>query len=168
MESETIQTQIYQPPIWKICSSKWIHLPPRDRGESSKKSLKPAPRNGRWRLAWAFLERILRDLQDETLKHINFTRWFFVTKLHPRSLEVTIPTIWKGHVNSPSRKGHQLAELPGKYHWLSKDLNPPNILKFQPPKNPPKNHHRIRGWNLAAKRRRLLVVFQHCNYPPWN
>ena len=46
-----------------------------------------------------------------------FTGWFKVTFFFPRSLEVTNNLLEKGHVNSPSQKGHKLAELPGR-HWI--------------------------------------------------
>ena len=36
------------------------------------------------------------------------TRWFKPWPWYPRSLEVTVPTFPKGHVNSPSQKGHEL------------------------------------------------------------
>ena len=74
-------------PIWKICSSTWIISP--GSGENSK-CLKPPP------------------------SMVSFTRWFTLTFFIP-SLEVTIPTFPKGHVNSltiPKRSNSQNCQVP--------------------------------------------------------
>ena len=59
--------------------------------------------------SWSLVLRM-----STTPKHIVSHRIQVVTKLHPRWLEVTYSNpFFKGHVNSPSQKGHLLAELPG-------------------------------------------------------
>ena len=48
---------------------------------------------------------------------------------HPRSLEVTISTIWKGHGNSPSQKGH--FESPGLFFSLKTNLKWPLLQSIR-------------------------------------
>ena len=53
-------------------------------------------------------------VNKEKKNNLLTTRWFFVTKLHPQTLKVTIPTIRKSHVFTHHPKKVTIAELPGR------------------------------------------------------
>ena len=113
---------LVEPPIWKICSSKWVHLPQGSGWKLKKNYLKPPQQHHNNQQTTTTFNSAPPDppKHDRVATSVavgRLDRCFRPWPFHYSIVGlVTFPTFPKGHV-LPSQKGHQ-----EKLLWLSLQL----------------------------------------------
>ena len=90
---------------------------------------------------------------------------------YPQTLEVT-NNLWKGHVNSPSQKGHKNAELPGIVCSETMNLTVcPSVFFWTDPKLLPVVFFHLASWNSSwcgkCANAKAWQINKHQGLPRW-